>query len=90
MRMPQMSMPDYCSHLHTPTIENIMETYIKNQLDNYESHNYLGVHTDEYFYDQVKNNWFYNNPNCYEDFYNLKIKREEDDEQKLWSPQIKD
>lgn len=41
-----MSMPDYCSHLHTPTIENIMETYIKNQLDNYESHNYLGVHTD--------------------------------------------
>lgn len=71
-----MSMPDYCPHLHTSTIENLMESYIKNQFDIHDSHNYIGVPADEYYYDTIKNNWFYNNQSCYEDFYNLRIKRE--------------
>lgn len=86
-----MAIGDYCPHLQNP-IENFMESYIKNQLDIHESHNFIGVQADEYFYDpnfSIKNNWYINNNNCYEDFCH-KIKREEEDEQKLWPNQIKD
>lgn len=81
IRLSQMAIPDYCPHLQNP-IENFMESYIKNQIDVHESHNFVGVQTDEYFYDpnfSIKNNWYMNNNNCYEEFYNCKIKREEED-----------
>lgn len=44
MRLPQMSMPEYCPHLQNPI--EIMENYIKNQIDLHESHNFLGMQAE--------------------------------------------
>lgn len=84
--MQPMSLNDYCPH--------IMESFMIKNVDPHDSHNYLGVQPDEYFYDHalsLKNNWYIGSNNPYEDFYNCRIKREEEDEQKLWpSAPIKD
>ena len=86
-----MAMSDYCPHLQNP-IENFVQNYLKNQLEIHDSHKFISVPADEYFYDpnfSIKSNWYINNNNCYEDFCQ-KIKREEEDQQKLWPHQIKD